>query len=155
MRYSFCFLFWGKGGFVTSTVIWAFVTGVSVSGSALRWSGRYWFTENSKNFSFAFPGGPSRHPWQHPWARPWLSCCRPVVIINLFTNSIIDLVSEVEIVWCCMWQISHLQDCYGNRQKTLPQAKRHKPSPLFTSLTILTSLTLSLESFIKITFITR
>merc|ERR1712212_115688 len=35
---------------------------VSVSGSALRWS-----------------GGPSRHPWQHPRTRPWLSCCRPVV----------------------------------------------------------------------------
>merc|ERR1711934_765328 len=35
---------------------------VSVSGSALRWS-----------------GGHSRHPWQHSRTRSWLSCCCPVV----------------------------------------------------------------------------
>merc|ERR1711971_1545277 len=35
---------------------------VSVSGSALRWS-----------------GGPSRHPWKYSRTCPWLSCCCPVV----------------------------------------------------------------------------
>merc|ERR1711934_976641 len=35
---------------------------VSVSGSALRWS-----------------GGHSRHPWQHSRTRSWLPCCCPVV----------------------------------------------------------------------------